>query len=72
METVAGPHAGSALVEWDYGLEEPLVNRPRTDENDPHELPRRERAAQDQIDHFFTTGEVRDFCEGPCADFTRY
>ena len=72
LETVAGPHTGSALVEWDYGLVEPDINRPRTDDNDPHELPRRERAGQDQIDHFFNTGEVRDFCDGPCADFTRY
>ena len=31
---------------------------------------RRERAAQDQIDHFFRTGEVLDFCEGPCANLS--
>ena len=39
---------------------------------DPHEDPRRERAAQDQIDHFFRTGEVVDFCDGPCEDLDRY
>ena len=71
LETASGPHAGPALVEWDYGLEVPTTNTPPQG-TDPHEGPRRERAAQDQIDHFFRTGEVLDFCEGPCANPERY
>ena len=71
LETATGPHAGPALVEWDYGLEVPSTNTPPQGE-DPHEDPRRERAGQDQIDHFFRTGEVIDFCEGPCQDLDRY
>ena len=71
LETVAGPHAGPALVEWGYGLEVPETNTPPQGE-DPHEAPRRERAGQDQIDHFFRTGEVVDFCGGPCEDLERF
>jgi hypothetical protein len=71
LETASGAHAGPALVEWDYGLEVPSTNTPPQGE-DPHESPRRERAAQDQIDHFFRTGEVVDFCEGPCQDLDRF
>lgn len=71
MDVADGPHAGPALVEWGYGLEVPDTNTPPQGE-DPHELPRRERDAQDQIDHFFRTGDVVDFCEGPCEDLERY
>lgn len=58
---------GSALVEWDYGLDVPTENVPPTGD-DPHEWPRREDAGQDQIDHFFRTGEIKNFCDGPCVD----
>ena len=71
LETATIPHEGPALVEWSYGLEVPTTNTPPQGA-DPHEGPRRERAAQDQIDHFFRTGEVLDFCEGPCENLERY
>lgn len=46
LETVAGPHEGSALVEWDYGLAEPRENVPPTGP-DPHRVPRETRTGQD-------------------------
>ncbi len=63
---------GSALVEWDYGLSEPYENLPPSADTDPHELPRREFDGQEQLHHFFETGEIRDFCDGPCQDLTRF
>jgi hypothetical protein len=71
LPTVAST-TGSALVEWDYGLDEPYVNHPPAAETDPHELPRRELAGQEQLHHFFSTGEIKDFCGGPCRDLTRF
>lgn len=68
LSTVSSVQDGSALVEWDYGLEEPLTNVPPEGE-DPHEWPRREDAGQDQIAHFFETGEIVNMCEGQlCQD----
>lgn len=58
--------SGSALVEWDYGLTEPIENVPPTGE-DPHEWPRRELAGQQQIAWFFETGEIANFCDGVCS-----
>lgn len=70
LETVASGHVGSAIVEFDYGIEIPVENLPPAGP-DPHEWPRRDRAGQDQIDHFFRTGEVVHFCEGVCGDLSR-
>ena len=68
VETVPSGHMGSALVEFDYGLSEPVENIPPDDEHDPHESPRREAAGQLQMHHFFSTGAIEHFCEGPCGD----
>ncbi len=68
IETVASGHNGSALVEFDYGLSEPIENIPPDDEHDPHESPRRDPAGQLQMHNFFSTGAVEHFCEGPCDD----
>lgn len=67
LPTVTSVQDGSALVEWDYGLTEPTINVPPEGE-DPHEWPRREDAGQDQIAHFFATGEILNFCDGVCQD----
>ena len=71
LETVETT-TGSALVEWDYGLVEPFENLPPAQETDPHEHPRRELAGQEQLHHFFSTGEIKDFCGGPCQDLDRF
>jgi len=70
LSTEASGWTGSALVEWDYGLEEPVENVPPPGE-DPHEWPRREFAAQEQMHHFFETGVIQNFCEGRCEDLDR-
>lgn len=67
LEEVEAPHIGSALVEWDYGLEEPFENVP-PESGDPHNRPRKDEAGMAQIGHFLATGEVLHFCDGPCED----
>ncbi len=67
LETVNESWEGSALVEFEYGLEEPYTNIPPNEETDPHESPRRDLNGQDQIHHFFETGVVIQTCEGICG-----
>jgi hypothetical protein len=70
LTEVSSPHAGNTMVEYDFGRpDNPRSNYPVDlgDETDPHALVRRVPAAQAQIDHFFRTGEVMDFCGGPCV-----
>ena len=68
LETVAGGHTGSALVEFDYGLYEPPENIPPDPDTDPHERPRRDEAGQLQMHTFFSTGVIEQYCEGPCGE----
>ena len=70
IEERTAPFTGSAIVEWEFSdvPETPLTNSPPSDANDPHECPRRNDAAQEQVVHFLETGEVQQFCEGVCAD----
>lgn len=67
LEEVDGPHTGSALVEWDYGLDEPFENVPPSGD-DPHERPRRDESGMAQLGHFLATGEIVNYCDGPCED----
>jgi hypothetical protein len=60
----------SAIVGFDFGPPEPAVpftNIPAPAATDAHEKPRRDRRGQDMMDHFFITGEVKNFCKGPCS-----
>ncbi len=67
VPVVAGPHAGSALVEYDFGVAAvPFQNVPPVRGDDSHGLTRGVRVAQDQIDHFLRSGEVIDVCDGVC------
>jgi len=60
-------HYGSILQGWDYGRPPvPRENIPPPKEYDTHERPRRELLAQEQMDLFFRTGGIKDFCNGPC------
>jgi hypothetical protein len=58
------PHAGSALVIWDFGTPTPPLGNlnpfPPDFGTDPHSLPRAHPAAQEQKDVFLRTGEVID------------
>lgn len=59
-------HTGSAIVEFDFGLEEPLTNVPVRAGDDPHGEVRKNPRAQAQTLHFFETGEIIHTCDGPC------
>lgn len=67
------PHTGSAIVLYDFGFEWPEggLNRPPSfnrDDVDAHNAPRRNTAHNEQMFHFFETGEVIDTCGGaPCS-----
>jgi hypothetical protein len=71
--SVQGPlRDDSVLVYWlstDRGLTTPPTgNAPPRGGQDPHEDPRRDKAASAQVAHFLLTGEVVDVCHGgPCV-----
>lgn len=70
LEKTATSTTSSALIEYDFGLpKEPLCNRPMSLCDDPHERTRRTEAARTQLDHFFQTGEIRNFCENETCVF---
>lgn len=62
--------SGSAMVEFDFGNPpSPVINLPPTGPEygeDPHDAVRVLKPATDQADHFFRTGEIKPFCDGPC------
>jgi hypothetical protein len=60
--------AGSAFVEWNYTdvPEAPSTNTPPNKDFDPHECPRREPAAQQQLREFLEDGVVNQHCDGVC------
>ena len=70
IEEKAPPFDTHAIVEWEYtDIEpEPYGTVPPDVETDPHECPRRNRAGQQQIERFFESGAIEQFCEGPCLD----
>lgn len=67
LEELADGAMGSGLSEWDYGLEEPFESVPGSQENNPHGRTRKEFEAQEQMNHFFKTGELVNFCDGLCV-----
>ena len=69
LETRTPPFEGSAIMEWDYGIEDPLLSHPPEISTDPepHEDLRREPEVQQQIGTFLKTGMVEHYCDGPCS-----
>ncbi len=64
------PHVGSGIVLWHFGNAWPAPgNQPPTDPHgDPHSKPRRQDGNNQQMVHFFRTGEIIDVCDGkPCG-----
>jgi hypothetical protein len=63
------PHAGSAIAEWDYGIDPlpgVLADFPESG-NEVHEAVRREPTALEQIDLFLRPdGAIVHTCDGPC------
>lgn len=66
IEEVDGPHVGSAIVEFEYGVPEPITNTPPRDGEDPHGSVRRNPRALEQTLHFYQTGEIIHTCDGIC------
>ncbi len=68
VEEKAPGFTGSAYVEWRYTdvPEEPFTNLPPDSASDPHECPRREPAAQQQLRDFLEEGVVNQYCDGIC------
>ena len=69
VEWATYPHVGSGIVNYDYSNPWPEAgNLPPSDAfGDPHGLPRREPAHNEQLIHFLDTGEIIDVCDGePC------
>ncbi len=68
LEEQAPGFTGSAFVEWHYTdvPEEPVDNVPPNKDADPHECPRREAAAQQQLRDFLEDGVVNQYCDGVC------
>ena len=67
LDEVPAPHAGSAVVEVDFGRPDaPDPVGPPPKEHDTHGSLRKHRPAQDQLWHFLETGEVVNPCDGAC------
>lgn len=70
LQKVESVQGGSALVEYDFGLPtDPLENRPQRECEDPHDKLREVPVAAEQLDHFFQTGEIANFCPGRACRF---
>ena len=67
LDTMESGETGSALVEWNYNLDVPFESIP-PEGDDPHSRPRKDQAAQEQMHHFFQTGEIINFCDGTCGE----
>lgn len=63
-----GPFTGSGMVEYDFALEDSPINTgPSSPKGqDPHDTVRKMDPSYDQSHHFFQTGEIKAFCNGPC------
>lgn len=71
------PHQGSGVINWHFGNAwPPPGNRPPDVDpvnGDPHENARHLDAQNEQMAHFFRTGEIIDVCNGGlCPDLTDY
>lgn len=63
---------GNAIQGYDWGAPvAPFVNRPPSKATDAHEKPRRDPRAQEMMNLFFRTGQVKNECAGPCVNKTK-
>ncbi len=69
LETVIAPHDGSGIVEYDFGLPpDPVGNTPQTACDDPHGKLRQLDEFRQQLDAFFRTGIIENYCtDGVCS-----
>ncbi|MFK7989942.1 MAG: Ig-like domain-containing protein [Sandaracinaceae bacterium] len=67
IEESTPPYSGgSVMVEFEYGLNEPVENIPTREGDDPHSQPRRQATALAQVHHFLRNGEFIHTCDGTC------
>lgn len=67
LEPAPAPLAsGSAIVEYDFGLSDPLTNVPNTEGCDPHDRVRDLTPSFEQTDQFLRTGVIDWYCQGIC------
>lgn len=66
IEAADPPYEGSAMVEYEFGLNEPLENIAPSEGCDPHDRVRKLTPSYEQSDVFFRTGRVEWFCDGVC------
>jgi hypothetical protein len=66
IPAVTGEHTGSAMVEFSFGLSEPLENVPPSGTPDPHGRIRESRAVFPMVLDWLRTGTTRNRCDGPC------
>ena len=68
FDSVESPHDGSAMVEFDFGIEEPnAIPEGFVEDNGVHGEVRRLPAAIQQLDQFFQpNGTIVHTCDGPC------
>ncbi len=70
LEKVASPHDGSGIVEYDLGLPpDPIENVPQTACEDPHGKVRKLPEFREQLDTFYRTGMIENFCAGGVCSF---
>ncbi|NVB39252.1 hypothetical protein G6O69_15520 [Pseudenhygromyxa sp. WMMC2535] len=70
LDTVSDENAGTTYVEYAFGLpEDPLENVPQESCEDPHGELRKLEAARAQLDAFFRTGVVGNYCDGGVCDY---
>lgn len=70
LDAASGSNMGTTYVEYDFGLpEDPLQNVPQEACEDPHGKLRRLEEARQQLDTFFQTGEVVNFCVDETCSF---
>ncbi|MEM6293528.1 MAG: hypothetical protein AAGA54_19805 [Myxococcota bacterium] len=66
LENVEGPVEGGAMIEYEFGVVEPITNIPTTDGEDPHGKLRNLDASQATRAEFLLEGTIRTNCDGPC------
>lgn len=66
LEEVSGPFEGSALLEFDYGIPEPVTNVPPREGDDPHSALNDRPDALNAAARFLRTGLIENPCDGAC------
>ncbi len=67
IQDADAPFTGNGLTEYDFGLPPaPITDVPMTSGDDPHDKVRQLPASIEQTDTFLRTGQIQNYCGGPC------